>query len=1136
MRDLLMKKPDPNKNKSQKIKINQKKATIINKTHEEYDRAKFLQRYKNKGVSKGSMPSIIKEIQNKTKEVSLDKLPKSIEEISHIKDKKTMIPKNVTKHKKKRGMRLTLGKVTNKLKVTVEDKEKHVDNSIIESENTSDEIKKTTVRPPPQELIESTLLTSPNYKIVIGDSSIESRIPEPDIPIKVRVSRYYLNNREYFVNFINSNFESYKDTIEKESKNASCKVKLGKFTPMAHQEIVRDYINLYTPYRGLLIYHGLGSGKTCASIGIAESYANIASAEGIKNAGEIIVMTPASLRRNYINDLKKCGDPMYRLNQFWEFLSTENNEEIISTLSHSLKLSLDTIRKNGGAWYVNIKKQSNYESLTSDEKTSLNDQINEMIRSKYRFINYNGLRKEHIKSLTENGKINPFSNKVIIIDEAHNFVSRIVNKLKKPESLSMKLYHLLMDAQDCRVVFLTGTPIINYPNEVAVLFNILRGYINTFTFSLSNKPSKNVLENIIQKSGAKHDYIQYENSKSALIVTRNPFGFVNDYQNKIYKGLKFTTAGSLTDDSFIKIIKSNLKKNNINVISVKKKSEKCLPDNNDIFRAKFINEADQTLKNGDLLKRRILGLSSFFKSPREELMPRFNEVENFKIVEIPMSDPQFILYEEVRSKERDQERKNAIKNKRKDDLYSDSISTYRIFSRAFCNFIFPKEIGRPMPNKNKKVDDNINEDDLDDVNIEMRLNNIDGKYIQDDQNLIELEQKEKIDSDYSERIINAIELLKENSNKYLSQSGLAIYSPKFLEIYRRIVSEENKGLHLIYSQFRTLEGIGILTLALKENGFALFDIIKKEGKWEFNISESDKNKPKFALFTGTEDVEKKDIIRSIYNGEWDKIPTNLSKELKDNYENNNMGEVIKTLMITSSGAEGINLKNTRFVHIMEPYWHPVRIEQVIGRARRICSHSELPLELQDVTVYMYLMKFTEKQLEPKSAGGMAPDGLLEKDISKKDKSSVFTSDQALFEISNIKKEISDHLLNAIKESSIDCPLYTKEGDNLKCVTFASTNDASRFATEPAITQEKAADQQRKRNLKKITWKAKKINIIWYGKKRTFAFKPDGTGKKTGKLYDAKSYANAKNKGGDPILVGNIIINESGKLEAVPLAR
>ena len=48
-------------------------------------------------------------------------------------------------------------------------------------------------------------------------------------------------------------------------------------------------------------------------------------------------MTPASLRRNYVNDLKKCGDPIYRLNQYWEFVETHGDEKLISTLSHSLK-------------------------------------------------------------------------------------------------------------------------------------------------------------------------------------------------------------------------------------------------------------------------------------------------------------------------------------------------------------------------------------------------------------------------------------------------------------------------------------------------------------------------------------------------------------------------------------------------------------------------------------------------------------------------------------------------------------------------------------------------------------------------------------------------------------------------------
>ena len=53
-----------------------------------------------------------------------------------------------------------------------------------------------------------------------------------------------------------------------------------------------------------------------------------------------------------------------------------------------------------------------------------------MIHQKFEFINYNGLRKDRVNELTENDTKNPFSNKVVIIDEAHNFISAIANKIE----------------------------------------------------------------------------------------------------------------------------------------------------------------------------------------------------------------------------------------------------------------------------------------------------------------------------------------------------------------------------------------------------------------------------------------------------------------------------------------------------------------------------------------------------------------------------------------------------------------------------------------------------------------------------------------------------------------------------------
>ena len=128
--------------------------------------------------------------------------------------------------------------------------------------------------------------------VVIKPEFIQ-RLPVEKEKVLVKSSTYYMNNRETFVNFINSLFEPYKDELKKaeSERDSSSSTERDLFT---HQKIVRDYLNLYTPYRGLLLYHGLGSGKTCSSIAIAE---------GMKSGKNVLIMTPAALRMNYIEQL-----------------------------------------------------------------------------------------------------------------------------------------------------------------------------------------------------------------------------------------------------------------------------------------------------------------------------------------------------------------------------------------------------------------------------------------------------------------------------------------------------------------------------------------------------------------------------------------------------------------------------------------------------------------------------------------------------------------------------------------------------------------------------------------------------------------------------------------------------------------
>ena len=988
---------------------------------------------------------------------------------------------------------------------------------VIEEGNDKEPTKRKTLKP------DMTVITDDiDMEQLIGDSKLINRLPPKDKKVLYRANAYYMNNRESFVNFINKLFKPFKDEFESMQSSISCdRPKDAEFSLLTHQKVVRDYLNLYTPYRGLLLYHGLGSGKTCSSIAIAE---------GMKTDKQVIVMTPASLRMNYLQELKSCGDLIYKTNQYWEFVSIGDpknpNKQLMEVLSSVLSLSPDYIQKHGGAWLVNVKKTSNYSTLTPEEKSTLDLQINEMITNKYRFINYNGLRNSHLKDLTRDYTINPFDNKVIIVDEAHNLISRIVNKLKRPESLSMRLYEYLMTAENCKIVLLSGTPIINYPNEIAITFNILRGYIKTWSFPLNIKTSKKIdkseIINIFN-SFEILDYLDYKPSSKILTVTRNPFGFINVKKDGTYKGVtnfKIKNKGDLTDNDFVRLITAILKQNDIDIASnVQVELFKALPDNIDTFQNYFIDSTTKQIKNDNLFKRRILGLTSYFRSAQEQLMPKFDKENgiDFKVITIPMSDYQFGVYEQARIEERKLEK--ASKKQKKPatgDLYKDSVSTYRIFSRAFCNFVFPTENPRPFPNAEKGMDgisESMDEDILDAVTVREKINNSDGLYNADDIDILDTEIKKNQDGTYDQRIKESLAFLKDNSAKFLSSKGLETLSPKFLHVLDNLKDPEFKGLHLIYTQFRTIEGVGILKLILEANGFTQFKIRRNDaGLWVLNIPESEKGKPTFALYTGTEDAEEKEIIRNIFNSDWEKVPDSITNELSIISTNNLYGEVVKVLMITASGAEGISLKNTRYVHIIEPYWHPVRIEQVIGRARRICSHQELPPELRTVNVFLYLMTFTPSQLEGENARELKLN-----DVSKLNDNIPVTSDEALYEISTIKEQISKQILTAVKESSMDCTVYNKPGakDSVKCFTFGKTNPST-FSFKPSISNEES-DKVADTNKEKITWKAEEIQIPINGIKKSFALY-----KARLEVYDLDSYNDAIQYGSDPILVGKLI--------------
>ncbi len=898
---------------------------------------------------------------------------------------------------------------------------------------------------------------APAKYIKFWNGDLNKRLP-PQKANNIVAHPMYMNNRKIFINIVNQMFKDYRDAGLDIEKNVSCddlKKSDTSISLLNHQRIIRDYMNLITPYRGLLLYHGLGAGKTCSSIAIAE---------GFKSDKNIIIMTPASLNPNYMEELKKCGDEYYKKQQYWEWVAVDDSERLRDTLSTILQLPKEYIDKNNGAWVVDITKPSNYDILKrpgendtyiSTNQNSLNNQLDAMILTKYRFINYNGFTATKYNELSEIG--NPFDNKVVIIDEAHNLISNIVNKLnalysvkqqvklksRKLVPMAINIYKDLMTASNARIVLLTGTPIINFPNEIGVLFNILRGYIKTYEFTLAS--AKSITLDVLKQyfvGLTMLDYIDYNQSTNVLTITINPFGFETTSQ-----GVKYNPETEhLGERQFPARITDILKQKQVDVTKKESHLHTALPDSIEGFLEEFIKSQANNMyefNNPMKFKKRIIGLTSYFRSAQEELLPRYDKATDFYIVRVPMSDFQFAQYEIERFEERKKEQKQKGKKTQKKptvvtagkEMQIESSSTFKIYSRLLCNFATPAGLKRPK--RPKRITEDAETDDVpEDVDEMLEIDNMD------------IIDEAKTNPDlYNREMRQFIDSISENVNN-LTGIGLETNSPKMMTALQNIRSDQNDGLHLVYSQFRTYEGIEMFARVLNANGFAQFKIKTVSRQWTIDILPEDMHKPKYALYTGTESTDEREILRNIYNGSWKNVPKTISDVLVPLSNTNNMGQHIKVLMITAAGSEGINLFNTRFVHLLEPYWNNVRLEQVVGRARRICSHQSLPIEKQTVNVFLYLSVLTEAQYT-------SSDDLKHFDISKLDNTKYFSSDETLYEISCIKESLNTKILHAVKEASIDCATHVNSSsrENLTCLSFGNLQDPTAFSYLPDISKD-----------------------------------------------------------------------------------
>jgi hypothetical protein len=188
--------------------------------------------------------------------------------------------------------------------------------------------------------------------------------------------------------------------------------------------------------------------------------------------------------------------------------------------------------------------------------------------------------------------------------------------------------------------------------------------------------------------------------------------------------------------------------------------------------------------------------------------------------------------------------------------------------------------------------------------------------------------------------------------RIFSQSEIGKYSSKIKNICDNIVSSDgvvNEGVIMIYAQY--IDG-GVLpvALALEEMGFTRF------GDGAKSLFKTPPTEPVDARTMKPRASRKDEFFPARYSlitGDVRISPNNAYEVKAATSEDNKDGNKIKVIIISQAGAEGVDFKFLRQIHILQPWYNMSRIEQIIGRAVRNFSHKDLDFEKRNVEIFMY---------------------------------------------------------------------------------------------------------------------------------------------------------------------------------------
>lgn len=296
--------------------------------------------------------------------------------------------------------------------------------------------KSTSPSPSPKKTSVSLSPSPPKKSSVSPSSKTKFDLHYPDLDDQhfreklTRLAEFYIYNVPKYAQI------KSKDDFEKVS-NDLC----GDFEKTAYQYFVSSYISNRTPYKSILLYHGVGVGKTCSAITLAEGFL---TSHSMYSEPKVWVIMPLALK----NSFKE---------QIFSLSSLEDFERLANQCTGDLYIKLGQI-------------------LRESNKDKLQTKIKKLIKSRYRLFTYDAFATFIENEYINKGRV--VRDKVIIVDEAHNIRSSS-NSSQSSSSVDVEkrvytsLTNVVEDGVNNRLVLLSATPMYNKPEDIFDLLYLL---------------------------------------------------------------------------------------------------------------------------------------------------------------------------------------------------------------------------------------------------------------------------------------------------------------------------------------------------------------------------------------------------------------------------------------------------------------------------------------------------------------------------------------------------------------------------------------------------------------------------------------------------------------------------------------